>query len=285
MRCLLLLLALLLPASPALAWGEYGHRTVAAIALANTTPATRREVRRLLTHRAELRTPDCPLTTLGDASVWADCIRRDRERFDYTAPWHYQNVDICQPFDLDSPCANGSCVKGAIDRSFAVLKDERLADWERLQALAFLTHFTGDLAMPLHAGDRGDRGGNDVAVAWGIYAPDWLNLHGVWDGIIAERALTTGPSVVRRYSAEERAVASAGTTEDWSRQSWELSRAIAYTRALDGDPCGPKPDGRLTLDEADAAAVLPVAREQIVRAGLRLARMLDEALGSSRLGN
>ena len=279
MRRLLLLLALLLPAAPALAWGEVGHRAVAAIALANTTPATRREVRRLLARRAELRTPDCPLATLGDASVWADCIRRDKERFDYTAPWHYQNVDICEPFDVDTPCANGSCVKGAIDRAYASLKNRGLADWERLQALAFLTHFTGDLAMPLHAGDRGDRGGNDVPVAWGIYAPDRLNLHGVWDGIVAERALTTGPSVVRRYPAAERAEESAGTTADWSRQSWELAR-IAYARAYDGDPCGPKPTTRLTLDEADADAILPIAREQVVRAGLRLARMLDAALGS-----
>ncbi len=277
MRRLLLLLALLLP-SPALAWGGSGHRAVAAIALANTTPATRREVRRLLAHRSELRTPDCPLATLGDASVWPDCIRRDRERFDYTAPWHYQNVDICQPFDLDAPCANGSCVKGALDRAYASLRNRRLADWERLQALAFLTHFTGDLAMPLHAGDRGDRGGNDVPVAWGIYAPDWLNLHGVWDGIVADRALTTGPSVVRRYSPAERVQAAAGTSADWSRESWNLART-AYARAYDGDPCGPKPTARLVLDEADADAMLPVARDQIVRAGLRLATMLDEALG------
>ncbi len=278
-RLLLLLAALLLPSAPALAWGEYGHRTVAAIALDNVTPATRREIRRLLAHRDELRTPDCPLATLGDAAVWADCIRRDKARFDYTAPWHYQNVDICKPFDLDTPCANGSCVKGAVDRAFASLSNRKLADWERLQALAFLTHFTADLTMPLHAGDRGDRGGNDVPVAWGVYAPEWLNLHGVWDSVVAERALTTGPSVVRRYSPAERAGRVAGTTADWSRESWELSRTVAYARALDGDPCGPKPAGRLTLDEADAAVWIPVAREQIVRAGLRLARMLDAALG------
>ena len=277
MRRLLLALLLLLP-SPALAWGEVGHRTVAAVALANIAPATRREVARLLSHRAELRTPDCPLATLGDASVWADCIRRDRPRFDYTAPWHYQNVDICRPFDLTSPCANGSCVKGAVDRAFASLGNHGLADWERLQALAFLTHFTGDLAMPLHAGDRGDRGGNDVPVAWGVFAPDYLNLHGVWDGVVAERALSTGPSVVRRYSAAERARDAAGTTEAWSRQSWELART-AYARAYDGDPCGPKPTDRLVLDEDDAAVLLPLAREQVRRAGLRLARMLDEALG------
>lgn len=282
MRHLLLLLALLLPSAPALAWGEYGHRTVAAVALENVTPATRREIARLLTKRDQLRTPDCPLASLGDASVWADCVRRDRVRFDYTAPWHYQNVDICRPFDLDAPCANGSCVAGAIDRAFAVLKDKRLADWERLQALAWLTHFTGDLTMPLHAGDRGDRGGNDVKVAWGIYAPEWLNLHGVWDGVVAERALTTPPSVVRHYSAEERADRVAGTTTDWSRESWEIARAVAYTRAVDGDPCGPKPTERLTLDEADAVVLIPVAREQVIRAGLRLAKVLDEALGSSK---
>ena len=279
MRLFLLTLALLLPAAPALAWGEVGHRTVAAIAQSNVTPNTRRKIARLLTHARELRTPECPLRSLQDAGVWADCIRRDKPRFDYTAPWHYQNVDICQPFDLAGPCANGACVKAAVDRAFASLKNPQLADWERLQALAFLTHFVGDLTMPLHDGDRGDRGGNDVKVAWGIFAPDYLNLHGVWDGVVAERALSTGRSVVRRYSAAERAAASAGSTEDWSRQGWELARTVAYTRAVDGDPCGPKPAGRLLLDEADATVWVPIAREQIKRAGLRLARMLDEALG------
>jgi hypothetical protein len=48
---------------------------------------------------------------------------------------------------------------------------------------------------------------------------------------------------------------------------------------LIGEACGPKPDARPTLDEAKVQALVPVLRLQVARGGLRLARLLDEALG------
>jgi hypothetical protein len=144
-----------------------------------------------------------------------------------------------------------------------------------VQALAFLLHFVGDLHMPLHAGDRGDRGGNDVAASYGIYAPARFNLHSVWDGPLAERAITSGPSLVRRYP---RARLAAGSVAAWSRESWQVSRDVAYASALGGDPCGPVP-ARVVLDQSTIARVVPVAREQVLKGGLRLARLLDRALG------
>ena len=236
---LLAALALLLPA-PAAAWGEYGHRTVAAIAGDNIAPHSRVVIRRLLKAAPLLGTPDCALKTLGDASEWPDCIRRDRNRWGYTAPWHYQNVDICQPFALKPNCPDGNCVYAQVERNFKILSDKSLPDNVRLEALAFLVHFTGDLHQPLHAGDRHDRGGNDVKADYGII-PD-LNLHWIWDGPLAERAISTPPRLVRRYDASETAAIDVGTPEDWSREAWQASRDIAYARALDGDPCGPTAD-------------------------------------------
>ena len=65
---------------------------------------------------------------------------------------------------------------------------------ERLAALAFLAHFVGDLHMPLHAGDRGDRGGNDLRAAYGLFEGRRTNLHSVWDGWLAERDDCTVPA-------------------------------------------------------------------------------------------
>lgn len=270
---------LLIAFAPAQAWGVYGHQTIADIAERNASPATRAAVRRLLTAEAQLGTPTCPLRSLRDASIWADCVRGIRPRFEYTAPWHYQNVDVCKPFDLKSACANGNCAAAAIDRNLAILKDKSLPRAIRLEALAYLVHFVGDLHMPLHAGDRADRGGNDVKADYGIFTAPWLNLHAIWDTQLAERAISTPPSIDRGYTKEERAELSRGTTEDWSREGWALSRELAYARALDGDPCGPKPSGKVVIDEADVAASADALRLQIERAGLRLARLLDEALG------
>ena len=267
--------AFLLPA-PALAWGEYGHRTVAAIAMDNVSPNSRTVIRRLLKSAPLLGTPDCALRSIGDASVWPDCIRRDRDRWGYTSPWHYQNVDICQPFALKPNCPDGNCAYAQVERNMKILSNKTLPDNVRLEALAFLVHFTGDLHQPMHAGDRHDRGGNDVKADYGIIPG--LNLHWVWDGPLAERAISTPPALVRRYSAAEKAVIDQGTPEDWSREAWEASRDIAYSRALDGDPCGPKPEDPVVIDEADVAASADTLRLQIERAGLRLADMLDTAL-------
>ncbi len=81
--------------------------------------------------------------TIAQASVWADCIKSLGPRFSYTANWHYQNVNVCKPFDLKSACRDGNCVSAQIDRDMKLLKDKTLPMRERVQALAFLIHFMG----------------------------------------------------------------------------------------------------------------------------------------------
>jgi hypothetical protein len=44
------------------------------------------------------------------------------------------------------------------------------------------------------------------------------------------------------------------------------------------DPCGPKPETRPVIGEATVRTLIPVIRTQIARGGLRLGRLLDEAL-------
>ncbi len=268
--------ALLLPV-PAYAWGEYGHRVIAQIANANVSPATTAKIRQLMRSEKLLGTPECDLKNIEDASVWPDCIRRDRLRWGYTAPWHYQNIDICKNFTLEANCPGGNCVSAQIDRNAALLADTSLPAHVRLEALAFLVHFTGDLHMPLHAGDRSDRGGNDVSAAYGI-VEGAMNLHWMWDGPLAERSITDGTDLVRRYSADERSQLAGGTSEDWSREAWTISRDSAYATAEEGPSCSPVTPTRKRVDNAEIAMLVPVARLQVERAGLRLARLLDEAL-------
>jgi hypothetical protein len=278
----LLLLALALLPAPAQAYWEYGHETVARIAMANVRPATAARVRALLRQERLLATPECPARTPAEASVWADCIKplkdaAGQSRFGFAYSWHYQNVNVCSRFDLLPACRDGNCVSAQIARDVALLRDRRTPAADRVQALAFLIHFVGDLHQPLHAGDRGDKGGNDVPAAYGIYAPARLNLHSVWDGLLAERAITSGPSLVRRYPAVERRRLAAGSVADWSRESWQIAHDTVYALPL-GDACGPVPARAQLTDEVIARAAA-VEREEIRRGGLRLARLLDEALG------
>jgi hypothetical protein len=267
----------ILLSTPALAWGSFAHRTIAEITEANMDPLAKARMNALFQSSPLLGTPQCDLKNIQDASVWPDCVRRDRLRWGYTGPWHYQNVDICKPFDLKSACANGNCVSAQIDRNAALLKDKSLPAHVRLEALAFLVHFVGDMHMPLHSGDRSDRGGNNVRAAYGIIEGR-MNLHWLWDGPLAERAITDGPHMVRRYSAEEKAALASGMTESWAMEAWQISRDHSYKTAEDADSCGPPLTRRAIVDNDEIPALVPIARLQIKRSALRLARLLEETL-------
>ena len=281
-RLIAALAALALIASPAAGYWEYGHESVARIAWLQMKPATRRAVAALLKDGALLDTPTCPVRSIEQASVWADCIKPLNERFAYAYNWHFQNVDVCKPFDLKGPCKDGNCVSAQIARQARLLADQGVPKRERIMALAFLVHFVGDLHQPMHAGDHADLGGNKVAANYGVIGGR-TNLHGIWDGWLAERAISTPPSgpdaLLAATPIEERERLAGGTVEDWSRELWGKARDLAY-KTLVGDPCGAAPVQRPTLTEADVRALIPDVRQDVLEGGLRLARLLDDALGT-----
>ena len=275
-----IVLALVLLPAPALAWGDYAHRLIAGIALANLTPAARSEVRRILAKGAAVDTPTCPITTIAGASVWPDCVRALPDRFTFSAPWHYQNIDVCQPFSIAVNCPDGNCVTSQIPKQLAIAADRRASPAARAQALAFVVHLVGDMHMPLHVGDKHDRGGNDVRAVYGAKAPDRMNLHRIWDSDLAERALTEPPAIrpIAMPAADRRAMA-AGSIENWARESWDLSRTIVYPQLRDfPDSCPVKSDLRPVVDASYIAAAEAPLRLQVERAGGRLARLLNTAL-------
>lgn len=285
---------LLLVASPALAWGGYAHRLTASIALAQLSPAARAEVRALLRAAPALDTPTCPLASLEDASVWADCVRALPDRsFAFSESWHYQNISLCQPFDVGAACPNGDCVTAQIPRQQAILADRRRPAAERLQALAFLVHFVGDMHQPLHIGDKADLGGNQVRASYGFKDPERMNLHRIWDSELAERALTEPPAVTpARISAGQRRAWTAGPADTagkvavWAREAWVISRDIAYPRLENyPDTCPIPPasrprDARGTVTPAYIAVSTPPIRAQVAKAGTRIAQLVEAALAS-----
>jgi hypothetical protein len=276
------LLALFAAAQPAHAYWEYGHESVARIAWEQMRPDSRRQVAALLRQGRLLETPECPVRTLEQASVWADCVKPLGERFAYVYSWHYQNVDVCKPFDLKSACKDGNCVSAQIERNARLLADPKVPTREKLMALALLVHFVGDLHQPMHAGDHQDLGGNKVAANYGIVGGR-ANLHSIWDGWLAERAISTPPSgpsaLLAQVPAAERERIASGTVEDWSREMWGKARNLAY-KTLVGDPCGAGSIERPTLTEAQVRELIPEVRTDVVEGGIRLARLIDDALGA-----
>jgi hypothetical protein len=276
---LLFLLLLALAPTPAAAWWEYGHYSVGRVAWLEIKPSTRAALRKLMAQERLLETPSCRANTVENASYWPDCIKTLGDRFSYAYSWHYQNADICKPLDLKAACKDGHCVSAQVDRNAKLLADEKVPARERLMAFAFLVHFVGDLHQPLHAGDKSDRGGNDFKADYGRIPS---NIHAIWDGYLADRGISAAPPDARGILSEvapaDRAAMRGGTSADWSRESWEVSREFGYGMLM-ADPCGDLPATRPVMDEATVKRLEPIVRRQIARGGLRLARLLDAAVG------
>ncbi|WP_298469969.1 S1/P1 nuclease [uncultured Erythrobacter sp.] len=275
-------LVLLLPV-PAQAWGFYTHEKTAEIAEANVSPQVRAKIRRLMRAEKMLGTPECDLATIEDASVWPDCVRRTRWRWGYTAAWHYRTTPICEAYNPRANCSGGNCVTAQIERNHRILADESLPDHIRLEALAFMVHFAGDIHMPLHSGDKNDRGGNDRETDYGIVPS--LNLHWIWDGPLAERAISDpADPVVRRYSPAERADLGGGAPTDWGRESWAISRDFIYPTAFDTDNvCGQELPGKTALSQDDIVRGVPIAKRRVQQAGIRIAELLESAFAPGPL--
>jgi hypothetical protein len=265
----LTLLPLIAPAA-ALAWGNAGHQVVCEIAFQRMGQDARALVREL--RRAD---PE-PSQTFFASCTWPDAVRNNTHQG--TGEYHFVNVkDPASGLDLARDCEAKDCVTVAIRRYGVYLRDYALAGddaKERLakraaEALKFLGHFVGDLHQPLHAGRAADRGGNDIEVVWEPTGQR-RKLHGMWDTDIPSfggiRGVSAAPGLLAELDETEAAAWMTQAPGAWLEESWVLARDVAYPSAT---------DDLVSEDEIDAA--LPVVREQLLKAGVRLAHLLDLA--------
>lgn len=269
---LLVLLAALLPGT-AFAWGAKGHAVVAEIAERGLSPNAAAQVRGL-NFSAPLR----------DIASLPDDWRGDETkglRPGDTGPLHYSNIPNDQlTFDRARDCREEQCVVAAIEKNIAVLKDRNQPRDKRREALIYIVHFMGDLHQPMHAAggqvrDEAtgqmipDRGGNLVKVRLlGIET----NLHSAWDGLLVDWGPETVDGYVEHlleYEMRGRSVAEIqrGTLGDWFNESHYAAVNDAYDV------------GNGTLGSEYAKRNIGVIYERLLRGGLRLRRVLEEALG------
>ena len=256
--CLLLCLL----AAPAWAWGPLGHRLVARLAEPQLTPAASAEVRRLLATEQ--------VHSLADVANWADDLRkRDPVLGRRSAKWHYVNLDgdDCR-FIAARDCPGGDCVVEALRGQAAILADRSRSDAERLQALKFVVHFTGDIHQPLHAGYARDRGGNDVQLN---HRGKGSNLHALWDGTLLNSRGLGETTYYWRLRAPGKPLPAHGYSPDapaaWAEQSCAIVRQPGFY----------PPSARIGDDYLMRHR--PIAERQLQRAGTRLAAVLNASLG------
>jgi hypothetical protein len=311
----ILLVGLMLLLRPATGhcWGDEGHEIVGLIAEHYLEPAVRARVIALLAQDASGLTRG---TGVAEEATWADKFRdsdRDttRRHYNQTREWHYIDIELDRP-DLDEACFRhpahtiGSkasegpaddCIVDKIDEFRAELRNPTTGVLERRLALQFLLHLVGDLHQPLHAADNHDRGGNDVRVKGAGSSPG--NLHHYWDTVFVRRLGTRTDDVARELIAgisdHDRRAWSGGSPADWAKESFQIARTHVYgplqhtgglsdtdARAGAGTEViagisGGGPLRPITLDARYEADAVGIVTGQLQRAGLRLARLLNDA--------
>jgi len=272
-RPFMLAAGLLLAAHPALSaapdsvavsarrWGPSGHRIVARVAQARLTPKASAEVARLLQGGS-----------LASVASWADSVRTKRPE---TGPWHYVDIPTWESsYNAQRDCKDGLCIIVALTDQLAILGGTRRTTAERGDALRFVVHFMGDLHQPLHAGERGDKGGNDVKLSFNGKS---TNLHAVWDsGLLAATGESEDAfvaSITARLARRgDIASISRGSILYWAMESHDVARDVVY----------PFLPPSLELDNRYLAEVRPVLEDRLLRGGVRLAVVLNRALDRSR---
>lgn len=261
MRCTRFLsLAILVLCAPSLfGWGREGHRLIAGIAAQQLNAKARAEVAKLLEGQ-----------TLESIASWADEVRPQRKE---TSTWHFIDLPLDIPRgDWRKYCPATGCVLEQIPEMESRLRNRNLAARDRAEALKFLVHFISDMHQPLHVGEKNDRGGNDVKV---VFFNQPSNLHSIWDTAILARAEQRDPNLKvkleRKPGFFERRRLAKGSLEDWAWQSRDVSRDAVYAKLPAQRPA--------VLGEEYFDQAVPATELQIRRAGVRLARVLNEALG------
>jgi S1/P1 Nuclease len=276
---------------PVLAWGDEGHAVVALVAQSFLDPSVRRKASALLAADTDSLTAH----DIAAEATWADKFRdsnRDGAR-ERTHRWHFVDIEITDP-NLNQACFGHPPVPSGTPASLGPANDcvidkiQEFADElaspatdpeEQIVALKFLLHFVGDLHQPLHASDDNDRGGNGKRVSAAGFKAG--NLHHFWDTVFVEQlepnANSIASDLIGHITENQVRDWSQGGPSDWAEDSFTVAQDDVYGQL-------PTPNARGTYrlpDDYVAMATQDVAI-QLSKAGVRLAFMLNRALGQNR---
>lgn len=273
------------------AWGDRGHEITGVIAYARLTASVRKQVNVFLADDRDTLTAKDFVSRTTWADEYRDSDRHStKTRYETTRNWHFVNIDLVTG-RVDSVCARNpptnvrasagpakACIIDKIDQFAAELRTKTVAKAEKLLALKFLLHLVGDLHHPLHTADNHDRGGNDLSVSF-TDSSRRESLHSYWDNYLVQRlgsdARAVGSSLDRQVTMAQATAWGKGAPIDWAKESFHQAKTVAYDfhgqQKLTGQ-------NGIRLNSAYERRAVPVVREQLSKAGVRLAEVLNSAL-------
>lgn len=233
-------------------WDKTGHRVVGEVAQKYLKPSAKRAIAKLLGGQS-----------LAEVSTFADEIKSD-SLYNRFYSWHFVNYPLDEEYGDSPPSARGDIVM-AIEECKRIIQDSGSGPAEKVFYLKMLVHFIGDLHQPMHVGREEDRGGNDIFLKW---FGNETNLHSIWDsklinfyGMSYTELAATLPQVDRK----ERKLLQAGNTLDWVEESRALAIQLYEGVSLEEN-----------LRYRYHYIWWPTVEDQLLRGGLRLAKVLNE---------
>lgn len=249
-----LLVFLLFQPASAFAWGATGHRVVGAIAEQHLNRKARKAVHQIL-----------GIESMAIAANWMDNIKSE-DSYDYMRDWHWVTIPDGQTYATAEKNPDGDAVE-AINRMVAALKSDTLTKERQAFCLKVLIHLIGDLHQPLHVGRGDDKGGNDFQVRW---FNKGSNLHRVWDsGMINHSQLSFSElaTSVDHATKDQLRAWTQGTAADWAQEN------LAFRAAIYPEKPGAKLGWGYQYEH------WPLVQQQLLKAGIRLAGILNAVLG------
>lgn len=249
-----LLCALLLLPNNSFGWGPTGHRVIGEIAQNHLTKKAEHAVDRILQGGS-----------MVFAATWMDEIRSD-PAYDHTHDWHWVTIPDSLTYSTAQKNPHGDVVE-AIGRMIAVVKSDTATPEQKRIGLCFLIHLVGDLHQPLHVGRGDDKGGNTFQVRW---FKKGSNLHRIWDSgmidgsLLSYTELADGLDHASRQEMKEWMLGDAAT---WAQENVAFRNSIYDVQR--GDDLG----------YAYQYKHWPLVQEQLLKAGIRLAGVLNAIFG------
>ena len=262
---LIAVLGVLALAGEARAWGDTGHQVICELTIRLVAPATRSQMEELIRLDGEF-------SSFVEACSWADHPRK-------RGPEHFVNLPRDATGLTGATCGEArECVVSAINKDSEILASKQADAKSRAVALKFLGHWTGDVHQPLHVSFADDRGGNDIRVNGDCSA----NLHAAWDSCLVQKAVGDNVDAAVRdllgsLTSSQHSQWAAGTATDWANETFALAvRPETQYCSRQGLTCI-RPVGSVRIDQAYLAVNVPVVRQQLLKAAVRLAAQLDRA--------
>jgi hypothetical protein len=304
-----------LTAGSALAWDDFGHMEVAAIAYKNLKPSSRKRAIELLKRNPRYQiwivgaaAADSNNVAFMRAATWADSIKSDPQytstQDDQSLPTASQNVGyadklrhaywhfIDQPFSPDAtPLQNAPAPNAAtqIATFRATLGSANANDDLKSYDFTWLLHLVGDVHQPLHcvsrydsADPKGDRGGNSVKIVGNMQTPICDDPRfcpfGPANELHAFFDDITGQSYcTSKVETAIRAFPAAPPSKAaiLDENVWIGEGLVLAQSAVYQPPVG-LGDGPFTIDSVYENAALSLGKQQIALAGVRLARVIED---------